>query len=118
MLTKTDLNRFTGSEIFYRHPLGVIYTEGIKYLAQNARAYWLIDIIASYQGNVRITQDPMLQEIQFWKLKVSQNNSAILTCERDTDDVVITQKIEFTDFPLDEVKIYLSNKTLLLPSEY
>jgi hypothetical protein len=60
----------------------------------------------------------MLREIQFWKLKVNEDRSAILTCERDNDDVALTQTIEFTDFPLSEVKFYLTHSVLMLPTEY
>ena len=73
---------------------------------------------ASWQICPQVKQDRMLREIQFWKLRVNPDNSAVLTCERDKDDVALTQAIEFTDFPLEEVKLYLSNGVLLLPSEY
>lgn len=119
MTTKTlNLQQFTGSETIYRHWLGILYTEGVKYLAEEAGAYWLIDAIASWQPSPQVKQDPMLQEIQFWKLRVNPDNSAVLTCERDSDDVALTQEIEFTDFPLEEVRLYLSNRVLMLPSEY
>lgn len=42
----------------------------------------------------------MLREIQFWNLQVKPDNSAVLTCERDEDDIALTQEIEYTDFPL------------------
>jgi hypothetical protein len=90
----------------------------VKYLAEEAEAFWLIDAIASWQVSPKVKRDPMLQEIQFWKLRVNPDNSAVLTCERDTDDVALTQAIEFTDFPLESVKLYLSNRVLMLPSEY
>jgi hypothetical protein len=113
-----DLAQFTGSETIYRHRGGLTYTEGVKYLAEQAGAFWLIDAIASWQPSPQVKHDPMLQKIQFWKLRVNPDNSAILTCERDSDDVALTQEIEFTDFPLESVKLYLSNGVLLLPSEY
>lgn len=60
----------------------------------------------------------MLQEIQFWKLTVHEDRSATLICERDQGDVAIEQQIPFTDFPLAEIKLYLQEGVLLLPSEY
>ena len=38
---------FTGSEQFYQHPLfqKFIYTDGVKYIADAASAYWLLDHI-------------------------------------------------------------------------
>ena len=44
--------------------------------------------------------------------------TATLYCERDTNDVAFKQEIPFTDFPLDEIQLYLANGVLLLPSEY
>ena len=118
MLTQHDLNQFRGTDKYYRHFLKQFaYTDGVKYLADTASAHWLIDAIASYQP--QLLSDPMLQEFQVWKLTVnSDNNTATLVCERDTDVVVITQNIEFTDFPLPEVRLYLCAKVLMLPSEY
>lgn len=113
-----NLNQFTGTEKYYRHFLGILYTDGVQYLAQTAKAYWLIDAIASWQLDPKVNQDPMLQEIQFWKLQVNPDHSAVLSCERDTDDVVVTQDIPYTDFPLESIKLYLNHGVLMLPSEY
>ena len=119
MTAKTlNLEQFIGSETFYRHWLGIVYTEGVKYLAEEAGAYWLIDAIASWQTSPKIKRDPMLQRIQFWRLRVNPDNTAVLTCERDSDDIALTQKIKFTDFPLESITLYLSDRVLMLPSEY
>ncbi len=115
-LQQSDLSQFTGTLNYYRHWLRLMYTDGVKYLTEKGGAYWLLDAIASHQPDV--LKDPMLQEIQFWKLKVNADQTAKLICERDTDDVFLTQDIGFTDFPLDEIKLYLVSGVLMLPSEY
>ena len=119
-ITPEYLAQFTGSEKFYRHITfrKFVYTEGVKYVAEEGQAYWLIDAILSWQGDPKIKNDIMLQRIQFWDLKVFDDNSATLSCLRDKNDIAITQKIEFTDFPLKNIQFYLSNNTLMLPSEY
>jgi hypothetical protein len=38
-----NLQHFGGSEQYYRHFLGLCYTEGVKYLAENAQCFWLLD---------------------------------------------------------------------------
>lgn len=111
-----DLASFTGTEQYHRYWMGLKLTDGAKYLADQAGAYWLMDAIASYQPEAM--RDPMLCEMQFWKLKVNADKSATLTCERDTDDVAFKQEIGYTDFPLDSVKVYVQNGVILLPSEY
>lgn len=119
-----NLSNFTGTENYYsnkRYPF--VYTDGIKYLAENGEAYWLLDAIASWQGEPIIKDDQDLNRIQFWKLKINPDQSAILICERDQDDIVITQKIPFTDFPITEITLYLcgmgiNRGVLILPSEH
>lgn len=120
-----ELSQFTGSENFYRHWLGgLIYTDGVQYLAEQAQAFWLIDAIASHQPRAR--RDPMLRDFQIWFLRKNKTgNGARLECWRDTGEgqkAAIVQRIEFTDFPFDavdsrEVKLYVENGTLCLPSE-
>lgn len=114
-----SLLQFTGSTTLYPESLRVInYTDGIKHLADEAEAYWLVDAIASHQTK-KLLQNPNLQEFQLWELKVNNDKSAILTCSEDSDcTAVISQEIEYTDFPLPEIKLYLIHKVLMLPSEY
>lgn len=102
---------------------GHVLTDGALALADMAGAHWLMDAIASYHGQVML--DPMLKDIQFWTFKLNDDKtSGVLICERDTDDVVITQEIEYTDFPLDEIRLYVSpmydpdgHMVIMLPSE-
>lgn len=124
-----ELAQFRGSEQFYRHGLNrsVVYTEGVQFLAENAQAYWLIDAVASYVGSgvlrAAMQQDRRLEWLQFWRLDVTTDRSAVLTCRAD-DGVppAITQNIEFTDFPLDSADIWAGFDgtfwTLYLPSEH
>jgi hypothetical protein len=55
---------------------------------------------------------------QVWKLKVNADRTATLTCDDGNYNIVYTQHIAFTDFPLDEIKFYFTDNTILLPSEY
>jgi hypothetical protein len=50
-LTHNDLRQFTGSEHWYRHGISrlSLYTDGVKYLAETASAYWFLDEIAIAQ---------------------------------------------------------------------
>ena len=108
------------SETAYRHwTAKITYTEGVKYLAEEAGAYWLIDVVASYQNERVITQNPDLVHFQLWELAVHEDKSATVTMRADSDQpAIVTQEIEFTDFPLDHVTLYVCGGMLLLPSEY
>jgi hypothetical protein len=115
-LTKSDLFHFTGSETWYRHGLvrDILYTDGAQYVAEKGGAYWLLDEIAFAQK----TEEVVAREpFQLWKLKVKDCRGT-LTCEDGNCQAIYTKAIEFTDFPLDEIALYFTNKTILLPSEY
>src|SRR5882757_828930 len=49
--TLHELAQFTGTEHWYRHALNrnVLFTDGAKYVADQAGAYWLLDEIALIQ---------------------------------------------------------------------
>jgi hypothetical protein len=113
-LNEADLANFTGSENWYRHWLGKsLYTDGVKYVADQAGAYWLIDEIAINQTVPKVRAE----EFQVWTLKVS-GSKGVLICDDGNGNVVFTKRIEHTDFPLPEIKLYYADGTLLLPSEY
>jgi hypothetical protein len=114
----TELQQSTGSENLYKHWLGLHFTEGVKYLADQAECYWLLDAIGSYQPQLKA--DPELRFFQVWQLRVD-NHSALLTCWPDSPGQgkpSVSQSIEFTDFPLPEIKLFWSEGILMLPREY
>jgi hypothetical protein len=116
-LTKTDLNRFTGSENWYRHALNrnVLFTDGAKYVADEGEAYWLLDLIALAQRyEKRVAAVPF----QVWKLTVRDDRTATLVCEDGDYNVMHTQEIAFTDFPLDAFTLWFANGVIYLPSEH
>ena len=112
------LDAFSGSETFYCHwSRQLLYTAGVRYLAEQAGAFWLLDAIASYQ--------PQLEQhdFQVWQLTVHDDRAATLLACADMDNnkpinVLVTQDIPYTDFPLSDIQLYLSDTVLLLPSEY
>lgn len=53
-----------------------------------------------------------------WKLKVNEDRSANLVCDDGNDHIFYTKRITFTDFPLDEITLWFSDNTIVLPSEY
>jgi hypothetical protein len=124
-----ELRQFTGDLERWGHPLycKLIYTPGVRHLAERARAYWLIDVIASWlssrQFHAAAQRDSRIGDIHFWKLAVADDRSAELTAVADADETpFIHQAIEFTDFPLATIDLYCAfdgeNWTLMLPSEY
>jgi hypothetical protein len=116
-LSKTDLMQFTGTEQWYRHAINrkVLFTDGAKYVADTAGAYWLLDEIALAQ---RYDKRVAAEEFQVWKLAVRLDHTATLTCDDGNGHIVYKKEIEFTDFPLDEITFYFANSVIYLPSEH
>lgn len=112
----SQLRQFTGSENWYRHGLNpqVQYTDGAKFVADEGEAYWLLDIIATSQSVPAVKAE----EFQVWKLLVNVDRTATIYCEDGNDNVVFSQPIPYTDFPLYNLMIYFANQVIHLPSEY
>ncbi len=128
-LTKDDLRQFTGDLVRYRHYLNpnVIYTPGVRHIAEHGEAFWLVDAIASWIGSEPFreasTQDYRINQMHFWTLTVAEDNSATLYAKADSpEDAFIVQTIPYTDFPLGEIRIWAGfdgeQWTLYLPSEH
>jgi hypothetical protein len=117
-LTADELNQFTGSEHWYRHGLArdILFTDGAKYVADKAGAYWLLDEIALAQRGIAAVR---AEEFQVWKLTVdTEKCTATLACEDGNNRTVFEKAIPFTDFPLPEIALWFANNTIYLPSEH
>lgn len=113
---RAALREFTGTTQYHLHPSGMRYTDGVKFLAETGHAYWLLDIIASWQSEA--LADPWLREFQMWELFVNDDGTGHVVCSRDSEDVAFRQPVPTSDFPLAYVKLYLEIGILLLPSEH
>jgi Family of unknown function (DUF6876) len=89
-LTHANLRQFTGDLERFWHSLApeVIYTPGVKFVAESGSAYWLIDEIALAIAWGEILKagetDPRILELHFWRLEV-KDDSAKLTARADSD---------------------------------
>jgi len=110
------LNSAHCTEAYHRYspiPGFPVVTDGVIALAEAAGCYWLLDIIGSHQTDERL--DPAFQ---VWKLTVNLEDNTGVVCGYNDSELIISQEIPFTDFPLDEIKLYLIGGVILLPSEY
>lgn len=113
--TTLDTSQFTGTSTWWRHPLNhnVTYTDGAKYVAETAKAYWLLDKIA--------LQDSMFGKrvptFQVWDLAVKDNRGVITVTDGD-ENLVATYVTPYTDFPEPGVKLFFIDGVILVPSEY
>ena len=115
-ITEADLSYFSGSMTKYRASLShLVYTDGIHYLVEHGAA-WLVDVITSHQPS--LAKNFRLQEFQVWNLNLDGNGGCVVSCQEDSGmPMVVEQKIPYTDFPFD-IKIYVENGMILLPSEH
>ncbi len=110
------LVQFTGTSNWYRHGLvrDVLYTDGARFVAEHAGAYWLLDEIALAQAyDSKVASEPF----QLWCLKVTGREGE-LTCEDGDGNRIAAKLIPFTDFPAPGINFYCCDKTIMLPSEY
>lgn len=127
-LRDADLRQFTGTESWYRHSLfsKYLYTDGVRYVARNGGAYWLIDKIFACQSSV-----PGLAEegLIVWELirdpegpaavnAQADRHRAKLRCTNGNCKELYSETILYTDFPLQKIRFYFQNNVLFLPSEY
>lgn len=117
---KQTLREFHGTTEYHKHLFpgrpALLITDGCQYVRDQLKAYWLFDAILSYQA------DLLKRKINFqiWELKqLRLDLSWLLTCREDKNTKpVVRQSIEFSDFPIDYIKIWVIDKVALLPSEY
>ena len=111
-----NLNQFTGTENYYRVMPRLVITDGVQYLASQANCYWLMSAIYSH-----LVSNAIYSAFVVVRLNVS-GKSADLILDDGNNGIICTQHIEYTDFPLREMKLYCVSQgkywVLLLPSEY
>ncbi len=111
--TLPDLSGFYGAENYYKNPFGILFTDGIKYLADETGSYWLINLVASYKKKLKN------EEFQLWKISVAESKVAVITCRRDSGEkALITQKVGYTDFPVGDFEFYVVSNVMMLKGEY
>ena len=118
---RNNLETFTGTEMFYSIPLlKTRFTDGIKYLADTANCFWLVtdtSVIAK-----SLLNRSYFITIDFKKLSEDMQDAigygAIIEYGDGNGNVLETHKYHATDFPLDKLRLFFTNDTLMLPSEH
>lgn len=114
---KDNLAQFIGTQQYHKFYSfnNIVCTDGVAYLAENAKAYWLIDLIVSWQ----IEKPVRGEHWQTWTLtRNKENKGAVAVCTDGNERQLARQEIEYTDFPLPEIKLFKIDNVILLPSEY
>jgi hypothetical protein len=115
------LKSFTGTEMFYQLPLfKTRFTDGVKYLSEVAECFWLVTdasvIAKSLKGkNEFITIDfKRLSKVE----QIKSKTEAVILYTDGNNNLLEKHGYFVTDFPLDDLRLFFVNDTLMLPSEY
>jgi hypothetical protein len=112
------LSQFTGTEGYTRYSPKILLTDGMVFLAENAGCFWLIDVFASHLlTGINGEKEP------FTCLNlIKAGESAEIVIDDGNGYRLASQEILYTDFPLDEIRLYgcWENDVwvLMLPNEY
>ena len=109
---------FIGTENYFKWSMlfpQFVLTDGVKFIADECGAYWLMDAIASHKRKY--------EGEGFAVATLRRNaNGFTLRIEDGDDNALERQTIEYSDFPLDEITLYVVDSgdfwVILLPSEY
>ena len=122
-----DLSGFYGTTDKYVHRLpmtpDLLLTEGVKYFAEKAGAYWFMDIVAT-EFVPKLSEEDYIIFIQ---VTVDSDNGAVIIGsdggKGDAPKILHTRTIEYTDLPTNSTFNFIlmvdyQGNTLMLPSEY
>jgi hypothetical protein len=121
MITESDLKGFSGTENYYKDYLNLNITDGVKFLMEKCCCGWLISDIASVNFCERNIKDKPFLIVSL--LTNPTLKTATLIMKEDTNEPILyRQQYDYTDindyYADTEIKFYLINGVLLLPSEY
>ena len=111
-----DLQEFCGTEDYYKSFImpHFVYTEGVRHLFDSRDSYWLGQLISGlYSYNEKLKGESFIT----CELSV-ESHTGVLVFTDGNDNVLLQEKIPFTDFPDKGVSVWLVDGVLLLPSEY
>lgn len=111
---------YGGSDGRYRHWANrrFIYTEGIKAMAEEAGAFWLLDIVATEVAPLCLKRWQDLDDpTSFLKFQVKADQ-IVIALIRDTGELPLwSRSLNFTDFPEGEWTFELAIDGLVDPNQ-
>ncbi|WP_335965455.1 DUF6876 family protein [Galbibacter sp. PAP.153] len=118
---KEQLEQFHGSAQLYQLPLcRTRYTEGVQFLATSANAFWLLTD-ASVMGKSLMYKSRFIT-VDFKRYTQAEAErhgyDAVISYSDGNGTVFTEQRYHITDFPLEQIRLFFVDNTLLLPSEY
>lgn len=115
----SELQKFSGTENYYTSTFQtLLLTDGVHFLRESANCYWLIDIVESVQHLEKIRNN---SSFIVWRIEKQDTDKATVSAWSDIphkSELLYSQELVYTDFPLKEFEFYQCGDVLLLKSEY
>lgn len=116
-----DLPQYYGTLGYLRHRIlpvgpGLLLTDGAKYVAEKASAWWLMDLVLSH------AQEWLAKGDGFCSIELLvKDDKGKLLVEDGDGSLLLDKDIEYTDFPEPGIRFFLqagAEPVLMLQSEY
>jgi len=111
-----ELSNFIGTNAYWPICKFAVLTDGTKFLADQAEAYWLMYAIASYLPELKSKHEFAVAELSI------THSAAVLLLTDGNHNELARQAVEYTDFPLPSITMYTAWAgdfwVIMLPSEY
>lgn len=111
----SKLEHFTGSTEYY-NVMGVLVTDGIKYIMENGYSWFVTDAIVVIKHNKKIQRYLSKDDFLVVRLKL-KDSEAILEIDNGNGLLLYRRVYWYTDAKR-ELKLYYSNNVLCLAGEY
>ncbi len=115
-LSAATLAQFTGIAQYWRVARQFVITDGVKYLAESAACFWLIDAAISHLLEIGTADWFVLVRVEV------SGSSAVMIYEDGNGSEHARQEIASTDLPISSVRLYAvwdsERWVIMLPSEY
>jgi hypothetical protein len=115
-LDVTTLAQFTGTAQYWRVARQFVITDGVKYLAESAACFWLIDAAISHLLEIGTADWFVLVRVEVL------GSSAVMIYEDGNGSEHARQEIAYTDLALSSVRLYAvwdsERWVIMLTSEY
>lgn len=115
-MLKDDLQQFYGTEHYYAITNSVKITDGVKYFADKAEAYWLVtDIAINGAMHEKLRDEPFIVA----NTRRKTNGGIIVQYEDGDYNPLLLEEYPLSDLPDDaNFTLWMVDNVILLPSEY
>jgi hypothetical protein len=114
------LNSYYGTQNYYQY-MGVLFTDGIRYIMENGYSWFVTDAIAIIIANQTIRRHLQKDDFLTIKLKLNKDKDGFTTADMIFEDgnynELYRQHYDFTDAKK-ELKLFYTGNVLMLSSEY